>query len=291
MKPQRLVYFGTPALAIAPLEALLDAGFDIELVVSAADKRRGRGSDRSPSPVKQRALELGVVVSDDPDAILDTTAEAAVVVAYGRIIKSHLLERMPMVNLHVSLLPRWRGAAPIERAILAGDEQTGVCVMEVAEELDAGGVYARATTAIGHRNADELREELIATGAALLIEVLRAGLENPTPQTGSVSYAHKIDPGERRLDWTRSAVELDRVVRIGGAWTTFRGRRLKVLDAFASPDATEGLAEPGSLHGDGVVTGEGVLHLVTVQPEGRRAMGFDDWRRGVTPLDDDRLGA
>ena len=137
----------------------------------------------------------------------------------------------------------------------------------------------------------ELREELITTGAELLIDVLRKGLATPTPQVGAVSYADKIDPAERRLDWSRPAVELDRVVRIGGAWTTFRGRRLKVLEACPSPDETGGALESGTLKDHDVVAGEGALRLVTVQPEGRRPMGVEDWLRGVSPLDDERLGA
>ena len=141
-EPRRLVYLGTPALAVAPLRALHAAGYDIPLVVSAPDRRRGRGGATMPSPVKAAALELGLDVTADPDDVLDVDADLGVVVAYGRLIKPHLLEALPFVNLHFSLLPRWRGAAPVERAILAGDDVTGVCLMAVEEDLDTGGVYA-----------------------------------------------------------------------------------------------------------------------------------------------------
>ena len=293
LRPRRLAYFGTPALSVAPLVALRDAGFEIELVVSAADKRRGRGGALPPSPVKQAALELGLAVTAEPDDVLDTGAEAAVVVAYGRLIKPHLLARMPMVNLHVSLLPRWRGAAPIERAILAGDDRTGVCVMEVTEALDSGGVFAVAETAIDHKTVEDLRGELIARGTELLIDVLEEGLGAPEPQQGEPTYAAKIDASDRQLDWRVPAVQLDRVVRIGGAWTTFRGRRLKVLEAIdgdGEPGVGTSTVEPGTVVGECVATSDRMLRLVTVQPEGKAPMSVRDWLNGTRPSADDRMG-
>jgi len=139
----RLVYLGTPAVAVPPLEGLVAAGHDIALVVTGVDKRRGRGSSLSPSPVNAAAGRLGIPVSHLVDDVLGAGAELGVVVAFGQIIKPHVLAELPMVNLHFSLLPRWRGAAPVERALLAGDERTGVCVMAVEKGLDTGGVYAR----------------------------------------------------------------------------------------------------------------------------------------------------
>jgi len=153
----RLVYLGTPDMAVPPLRALHDAGHDIALVVSGADKRRGRGGATSPSPVKAVALELGLPVTADPDDVLAVAADLGVVVAYGRIIRPHVLAHLPMVNLHFSLLPRWRGAAPVERAILAGDDRTGVCVMAVEETLDTGGVYARVRGRPGDRSREPRR--------------------------------------------------------------------------------------------------------------------------------------
>ena len=131
--PKRLVYLGSPEAAVAPLRALHAAGHDIVLVVSQPDRRRGRGGAMSPSPVKAAALELGVPVTERIDDVVESGAELGVVVAYGRLIRPHVLAAVPMVNLHFSLLPRWRGAAPVERAILAGDTVTGVCVMDVAD--------------------------------------------------------------------------------------------------------------------------------------------------------------
>ena len=142
----RLVYLGTPEMAVPSLRALVDAGHEIVLVVTGVDKRRGRGGDLSPSPVKAAALELGLPVSHDVDDVLDVVerrgAELGVVVAFGRIIKPHVLEAVPMINGHFSLLPRWRGAAPVERALLAGDEVTGVWVRALEETLVTGVVYA-----------------------------------------------------------------------------------------------------------------------------------------------------
>ena len=140
-----------------------------------------------------------------------------------------MLAALPMVNVHFSLLPRWRGAAPVERAILAGDEVTGVCIMDVEETLDTGGVYASREVPIGaDTTAAELRSTLVQLGTALLVDVLSTPLPAPQSQVGEVTYAEKIEPDELELHWSRSAVELHRVVRVGGAWTTFRGRRLKI---------------------------------------------------------------
>jgi methionyl-tRNA formyltransferase len=147
------------------LRALVQAGFDIALVVSQPDKKRGRGSALLPSPVKAAALELGLPVTDKVDDALDTDAELGVVVAFGRLIKPHVLDRLPMINVHFSLLPRWRGAAPVERAILAGDTETGVCIMQLEEGLDTGPVYAVERLSIGpEETADELRDRLVGAG-------------------------------------------------------------------------------------------------------------------------------
>jgi methionyl-tRNA formyltransferase len=277
-------------MAVPPLRALHAAGFDVALVVTGADKRRGRGGATTPSPVKAAALELGLPVSHDLADVPGAGADLGVVVAYGRILRRELLEAVPMVNVHFSLLPRWRGAAPVERALLAGDARTGVCVMAVEVELDAGAVYARREVAIGPRaTAAELSAELTELGAGLLVDTLRAGLVDPEPQAGEPTYAHKLGPEDRHLDWARPAVELDRVVRVGGAWTTVAGRRLKVVDAVAHPDRALDRA-PGALVGDEVATGAGSLELVTVQPEGRGAQAAADWRRGARLAEGERLG-
>jgi methionyl-tRNA formyltransferase len=261
-------------MAVPTLRAIADAGHDVALVVSAADKRRGRGSALAPSPVKAAALELGVPVTDRIDDVLelDPPAELGVVVAFGRLIKPHVLAKLPMINVHFSLLPRWRGAAPLERAILAGDEVTGVCVMDVEEGLDTGAVYRCEEVAIGgDMTADELRSQLVDAGTRLVLDVLANGLGQPEPQEGEAVYASKIDPAELQLDWSRPAVELHRIVRIGGAWTTHRGHRLKVWRTTLAP-AGAGIAVP---------TGSEPIELLEVQPEGRSRMPARAWANGA----------
>jgi methionyl-tRNA formyltransferase len=285
----RLVYLGTPEMAVLPLRALVGAGHDVALVVTRVDRRRGRGSAMSPSPVKATALELGVPVSHDVADVLDVGAELGVVVAFGRLIKPHVLAALPMINVHFSLLPRWRGAAPVERALLAGDEVTGVCVMAVDETFDTGAVYARREVPIRpDATATELRAELVDVGTELLVELLDGPLPEPVPQVGEPTYAHKIDPDELQLDWRQPAEGLDRWVRVGGAWTTFRGKRLKIHAANVLTTA----GEPGVLAGDAatVGTGAGSLRLVTVQPEGKAPMAWREFANGAHPAAGERLG-
>jgi methionyl-tRNA formyltransferase len=284
--PRRLVFLGTPSFAADPLRSLAGAGFDVALVVSQPDKRRGRGGRLAPSPVKQAALALGLPVSDRVDDAVDAGADLGVVVAFGRLIKPHVLERLPLVNVHFSLLPRWRGAAPVERAILAGDERTGVDLMVVEEGLDTGAVYDRAEVAIGpDETAEDLRARLTTLGTELLLRNLTNGLPEPRVQEGEPTYADKIDPAELQIDWRRPRAEIHRLVRIGGAWTTHRGRRLKVWrTALGTPDgetAPEGLAVPAR---------DGPLQLLEVQPEGRRRVPARAWANGVHWGPGDRLG-
>jgi len=287
----RLVYLGTPELAVPPLRALALAGHDVALVVTRVDRRRGRGAATSPSPVKAAALELGIPVSHAVDDVLTVGADLGVVVAFGRLIQAHVLDELPMVNLHFSLLPRWRGAAPVERALLAGDTAKGVAVMAVANELDSGDVYACREVPIGPRaTLEELRGELVAVGTELLVETLSGPLPTPVPQGGEVTVAAKVRPEELHLDWTSPAGELDRWVRVGGAWTTFRGRRLKVLAAEPVDDVDDHVP-PGSLTADGRVgTAVGMLRLLQVQPEGRSAMTWQDFANGARPQSGERLG-
>lgn len=291
----RLVYLGTPQLAVPPLRTLVDAGHEVALVVTRADSRRSRRGASEPSPVKAAALELGLPVSHSLADIVDSGAELGVVVAFGRIFPESVLERVPMVNVHFSLLPRWRGAAPVERAILEGDAETGVCLMAVERGLDTGPVYACEATAIDEdETADELRARLVAMGCRLLERHLAnglAGLPRPRDQAGTPSYADKIEPGQLELDWEEPAARLRRIVRVGRGWTTFRGHRLGVLRAeAASADGT--IAPPGTLEGDTVAAGGGSrLRLLLVQPEGRRPMPATDWLRGARPEKGERLGS
>jgi methionyl-tRNA formyltransferase len=292
-RPGRLAFLGTPAVAAETLGALTGAGFDVALVVTRADKRRGRGGGPSPSPVKARAEALGIPVVTDPAALIDAGVDLGVVVAFGRLIRPPVLEALPLCNIHFSLLPRWRGAAPVERAILAGDRETGVCLMVVEEGLDTGAVYARVGTPIGEREtAAQLRDRLGGLGARLLVDTLAGGLGQPEPQHGEVTYAEKIDSEELRLDWARPAVELDRLVRVGRAWTTWRGKRLLVL--AARPEGREGAElerrRPGELDGLRITAGAGSLTLETVQPEGRAPMSAPDWVRGAHPQPGERFG-
>ena len=273
---------------MGPLRALVAEGHDVAVVVTQPDRRRGRGGALLPSPVKAAAAEAGLAVTDRVDDVLDAGVELGVVVAFGRLIKPHVLEHVPMVNLHFSLLPRWRGAAPVERAILAGDTETGVCLMAVEAGLDTGPVYDCQRVAIGdEETADELRARLADVGTEMLVKHLRHGLPEPVPQRGEATYAAKVKPDELRLDWSRPAAELHRVVRLGRAWTTFRGQRLRVLRAGVAGTGPV----LGVLEGVAVGTGDGVaLRLDRVQPEGKSAMAAEDWLRGARPRPGERLG-
>jgi len=292
----RLAYLGSPQIACPPLRALVDAGHEVAVVVTNPDRRRGRGGSRTPTPVKQLALELGLPVDEDPLAVTRVGAELGVVVAYGRILATEVLDALPVVNLHFSLLPRWRGAAPVERAILAGDDRTGVCLMEVEPTLDTGAVFACLEHGIGPRTtAAELSDELSRLGADLLVAELGRGLGSPSPQSADgVTYAAKLTSADRRLDWSGSATELDRVVRVGGAWTEFRGRRLRVQAAAPDTGSAPG-TRPGALLGPPglrVACGDGsVLELLVVRPEGRGDQVAADFLSGYRPRTGEALGA
>ncbi len=292
----RIVYLGTPADAVPPLRALVDAGHDVALVITQPDRRRSRGAGADPSPVKTAALDLGVPVLTPEKArevVDDVRASGAVlgvVVAFGQLLPTALLDALPhgFVNLHFSLLPRWRGAAPVERAILAGDPTTGVDLMRIEAGLDTGPVFASVTVPIGpEETAGELHARLVTAGTQLLVEQLDAvPTATPVPQQGEATYAEKLDVGEFRLDPQQSATTLARVVRAGnprpGAWFSLHGRRVKVWRAHVAPAGTEVPGPPGTLGGHGeLVAGDGVLVLDEVQPEGKRAMPAAAWRSGV----------
>lgn len=286
--PRRLAYLGTPEIAVPPLRALVDAGFDVALVVSRPDRRRGRGGALSPSPVKAAAIDLGLEVTDQLADVRAADVDLGVVVAYGRIIPTSLLIDLAFVNLHFSLLPRWRGAAPVERAILAGDTVSGVCLMGLEPALDTGPIYRVEEVPIGpDETAAELFGELVKVGSRLVVDGLRDGLRDPAPQEGEPTYAEKLERDERHLDLHRSAVELGRVVRIGGAWTSIDGRRLKILRARPAEPVAGAV---GELDGTVVATGDGGLELIDVQPEGKGPMAAVDWRRGLRADTDVRLG-
>lgn len=292
-QPRRLVYFGTPAMAVPPLEAVVAAGFEIVCVVTRIDKRRGRGSEVMASPVKQAGLRLGLPVVHSVDDALAIVAGSdaesgvgavlGVVVAYGQLIKPHALAALPMVNLHFSLLPRWRGAAPVERALLAGDTTTGVCLMQLDEGLDTGPIHACVEVGIGaDEPAASLRERLVVAGTELLVAELSVGLAVPHEQVGDMTIAAKLTADDLRLDWAAPALQRHRVVRLGGAWTTLRGKRIKVIEAEVIAAAGVG----DELRGDVV----GGLRLRVVQPEGKPAMPFSAFANGARLSQPEVLG-
>jgi len=296
----RIVYLGTPVDAVPALRALVDAGHDVALVVTQPDRRRGRGTATVPSPVKTAAIELGLSVrtperaGEVRDEVAASGAEVGVVVAFGQLLRPSLLEALPsgFVNVHFSLLPRWRGAAPVERAILDGDTETGVCVMQIDAGLDTGPVYATAVTPIAAtETAGELRERLVELGTQLLVETLpRVPTTEPVAQHGDAVYAEKLTVDEFRLDAARPASELARVVRAGnprpGAWLVVDGSRVKVLRAHVVDGGFDGARDgggaPGTLDAAGVLTtAAGALAFDQVQPEGKRVMPADAWMRGL----------
>lgn len=287
MHPRSLAYLGTPAFAVRPLRALHEAGFDISLVVSQPDKRRSRRGHDEPSPVKAAALALGLPVTAEVDAVVGCGAEVGIVVAYGRIIKPRVLAELPMLNIHFSRLPRWRGAAPVERAILAGDERVGVDLMALEEGLDTGPIYARAEAEVrSEETAPELRARLTELGTRLLLDTLTNGIPEPQSQAGPATYAEKIQLEDLHIDWDAPAEMVNRVIRVGGAWTSFRGKRFKIHRA----EVVAGGAGPGVAEGVTVGCGAGALRLLEVQPEGRSRMTATAWAHGARPGPADRFG-
>lgn len=291
----RLVYLGTPDDSVPPLRALVAAGHEIAMVVTQPDRRRSRGAGRDPSPVRRAADELGLPVHtpDKAREVVDDVrasgAELGVVVAFGQLLPVPLLEALPLgfVNVHFSLLPRWRGAAPVERAILAGDAETGVCLMQLEAGLDTGPVFASRRVPIDPREtAGELRGRLVDVGTQLLVEQLPTiASATPVAQAGEPTYAEKLTVEEFRLDPARTAAELDRIVRAGnprpGAWMTVGGKRVKVWRARPI-DSPDGPCAPGVITADTVLcTVAGALELEEVQPEGKRVMPAKAWRAGL----------
>jgi methionyl-tRNA formyltransferase len=289
----RLAFLGTPEVAVTSLAALLAAGHEITVVVTEPDRRRGRGRAVTPTPAKAFASWAGIPVSERVEDVLGSGAELGVVVGFGRLIRPPVLERLGFVNVHFSLLPRWRGAAPVERAILAGDSTTGVSLMRLDEGLDTGAVYATRALPIGeHEHAGALRRRLAAAGAELLVERLAngpAGLGQPVAQEGEATYADKITPEQLELDWTCDGELVERVVRIERAWTTWRGRRLIVWDGQAL-GAVAPAGEPGELRQGRVATGDGWLELLEVQSEGRARQSCAAWWNGARPEPGERFG-
>jgi methionyl-tRNA formyltransferase len=294
----RTVYLGTSEFAAAVLRRLADSSHRPVLVVTRPDRPRGRGRKLASPPVADAARELGIAL-EQPDAVNDDTTlrtieaalpDAVCVCAFGALITEPLLSRFEMLNVHPSLLPRWRGAAPVERAIMAGDERTGVSIMRLAAGLDSGPVCAQATEPIG---ADDtygtLAARLELIGADLLVRALDTDPPCVEQDEAGVTYAAKIEPPDRELDPSRTAVELERVVRaltphIGAYVVLEDSTRLGVSAARVLADGGESGPPAGlvSFAGPRPVLGcaEGALELLVVQPPGRRPMSGEDYLRG-----------
>jgi methionyl-tRNA formyltransferase len=307
----RLVFAGTPAVALPSLDALLQSAHDVVAVVTRPEKPAGRGRKLAPSPVAERAREHGLPVlapgrAGDPDFLRELAAlepDVCPVVAYGALLPRAALDvpRVGWVNLHFSLLPAWRGAAPVQRAVLSGDEVTGASTFLIEEGLDTGPVFGMVTEPIGPTDTSgDLLDRLAVSGALLLRETMDGIAEGrlvavPQPPDG-VSHAAKLTTDDVRVDWTAPAMRVDRLVRAAtptpGAWSTFRDRRLKLGPVRPAAEPT-GLA-PGAVADLGasrvvVGTATGPVTLTTVQPEGKGVMDASAWARGVRLTGEDRL--
>jgi methionyl-tRNA formyltransferase len=279
----RLVFLGTPDAAVPSLEALVGAGHEVPLVITRPDRRRGRGGALGPSPVKVAATRLGLKVGHRLAEIDEVDVERGVVVAFGALIPGALLEHVPMLNVHFSLLPRWRGAAPVQRAILAGDEVTGVSIISLEPSLDTGPVHLERQVSVGEKTATELTKELAHVGAAALLEVLATPslLGHPSPQVGEATYAEKLSKESFHLTPEASATMALRTVRLGGAYLFVGDKRVVVLSSRESNDhVPEGLI---ALRDSDVVAGsrEGSWVFEAVRPEGSSTMTARAWWRGL----------
>jgi methionyl-tRNA formyltransferase len=291
----RLAFMGTPDFAVPTLAALVAQGHTIACVYCQPPRPKGRGLAAAPSPVHQFALDAQIPVrtpltlkdAAEQDRFAALALDAAVIAAYGLILPHEILTapKLGCYNLHASLLPRWRGAAPIQRAIMAGDATTGVMIMKMEQGLDTGPVLMAERTAIARKTFGELHDELSHLGADLMARSLAAlarGSIAAVPQSGEPLYAKKIGKAETRIDWARPAAELDCMIRglspAPGAWTNANGERLKIL--YTEP--VRGAGAPGTVLDDAltVACGEGALKLTRLQRAGRGPMGAGELLRG-----------
>lgn len=291
----RILFMGTPEFSVSVLDALIDAGHEIVAVFCQPPRPAGRGKKDRPTPVHARALELGLKVhhpkslrtDESKELIASIDAEVGVVVAYGLILPQYVLDTPThgCLNIHASLLPRWRGAAPIHRAIMAGDKETGVCIMQMDAGLDTGPVLMERALEIGvEETTAQLHDRLAALGSVAIVDTL-ADLTTltatPQPEEG-VTYAEKIDKAESRIDWSASAVEVDRKIRglspFPGAWTEIDGQRVKLL----ASRLTNGAGPAGTVLDDSltVACGEGAVQLLRLQRAGKGAQDADIFLRG-----------
>jgi methionyl-tRNA formyltransferase len=307
----RIVFGGTPDVAIPSLDALADSRHEVLAVVTRPDAPSGRGKKLTASPVAQRAADLGLEVlkpqrprdEEFVSRLTEIAPECCPVVAYGALLPQRVLDipRHGWVNLHFSLLPAWRGAAPVQHAILAGDQVTGATTFRIVLELDAGPIFATVTEPIRPDDtAGDVLHRLSLSGARLLVDTLDGiedGTLTPTPQPESdsqVSYASKINAEDSQIDWTQPADVVERLIRAcnpaPGAWTTFRGERFKINSAQLSDSELP----PGALEitkrAVRVGTGSRALGLGEVQAQGKKPMAAPDWARGIAFGTDPRFG-
>ncbi|MBK5934540.1 methionyl-tRNA formyltransferase [Rhodovulum imhoffii] len=289
----RVVFMGTPEFSVPVLEALVGAGHDIAAVYCQPPRPAGRGKKDRPSPVQARAGSLGLPVRhpvslkapEEQAAFAALEADVAVVVAYGLLLPGPVLEApvFGCLNIHASLLPRWRGAAPIHRAIMAGDAETGICIMQMEAGLDTGPVLMRRATPIGTaETTGDLHDRLSRMGAEMIVEALPDLPLPATPQLDAgVTYAAKVDKAEARVDWTWPAETVARHINglspFPGAWCEMGGERVKLLRARALP----GHGAPGQvLAGLRIACGSGVVEVVQAQRQGKRVMQAGEFLRG-----------
>lgn len=293
--PLRVIFMGTPDFSVPVLDALVAAGHEIAAVYCQPPRPAGRGKKERPSPVQARAQELGLEVRhpvslkgvEAQEAFAALNADVAVVVAYGLILPQAVLDapKAGCLNIHASLLPRWRGAAPIHRAIMAGDAETGVCIIQMEAGLDTGPVLMREAVAIGaEETTGDLYDRLSALGARLIIEALdRLSDLVPEPQPDAgVTYAEKVDKAEARVDWAPPAAEVDRLIRglspFPGAWCDVAGERVKLLGSRL----VAGTGAPGAvLCGFTIACGDGAVEITRAQRAGKRPMAADEVLKGL----------
>jgi len=292
----KIVFMGTPEFSVPALDALVAAGHSVVAAYTQPPRPAGRGKKARPSPVHCRAVELGIPVyhpksfrePGSEGVFADLGADIAVVVAYGLILPAPVLvaPKYGCLNIHASLLPRWRGAAPIHRAVMAGDRETGICIMQMDQGLDTGAVLLRNATAIGPTDTTgDLHDRLAKMGAQLVVEAVgRIDELEPVEQpTDGVTYAVKIDKAEARIDWSRSAEAVDPQIRalspFPGAWAEIAGERVKLLRSRLG----DGAGAPGQhLGAFEVACGSGSVKILVAQRQGKRPMKADDMLRGIT---------
>ena len=294
----RIIFMGSPDFAVPTLDALVDAGHEVIAAYTQPPRPAGRGKGERETPVQQRAEELGIEVrypkslkgEAEQQAFAELEADVAVVAAYGLILPQPILDAplLGCLNVHGSLLPRWRGAAPVQRAIMAGDEATGITIMQMEAGLDTGPMLFKRAVEIEDKNAAQLTEELAKLGAAMMVEVL-ADLPNYDPieqPMDGVTYAAKISKAEARIDWSRPAAELVRLVQglapFPGAWFEANGERIKVLAAREEEADSPSWGNDGRVLDDGLLIqcGKGALRPTLLQRAGKGAMSGDELLRG-----------